>query len=101
MSSTIDIYTSYRVGTTTYNGSFPFYNNVAAIACSISAANVTTNAFNVTYDLDESRGFAYIIMEPGDDLVDPYTDIPLVVDLNYDLIDPNANLGLLTYYILL
>lgn len=101
MSSTIDLYTSYRAGTKTYNGSFPFYNNVAAIACSISAAAVTLNAFTTTYNLDESIGVPYIIMEAGDNNVDPYTNIPLIIDLNYNIINPNDNLGTLTYYILI
>ena len=82
MSSTIDLYNSYRVGTTTYTGSFPFYNNVAAIACSISAANVTSNAFVKTYNLDETYLYTHIIMEPNDDSVDPYTEIPLIVDVS-------------------
>lgn len=80
MSSIIDIYDSYTVGTKTYTGSFPFYNNVAAIACSVSAANVIQNNFAITYDLNENYLFDYFIMEPGDANVDPYTQIPLVVD---------------------
>jgi len=96
MSSTIDIYDSYRAGTTTYVGSFPFYNNYAAIACSVSAANIITNALTVTYDLDETFLLPHIIMEPGDQDVDPYTEIPLIVDISVSGVS-----GLITSYLLL
>lgn len=62
MDPSIQIYTSYRKGLKTIQGSFPIFNNAGLFACNVSSVVTDSNLL----DLDEFADSFYLITEDSD-----------------------------------
>ena len=96
MDSNITVYSTYKKGINTIQGSFPLYKNIALIGCQTNNNVIVTKINNAPItDLYEDEFTSYLITNQGD-AANPETLVSEVVDFN--AIDPITGQPIVAIY---